>query len=201
MSDPKTLASSAGSVQNKMFTPSAIAIVNMANCPLLIRTSLDDVDKEEATKLIYLMHASLDIVEEKSEQPTSRDNFLGILYQCEQYKIYGLMSTTKVKILLMLSLKMSFGFVPRETDIRQMLKNIHRAYIDSTAMNPFYKPNEPVKSKRLDAFLETIFVQPAAVQAGEARRSPLPGSGVITGDHALVSGGKTSPVNPAVQTV
>lgn len=139
-----------------MFSPCAIAIVSTSNRPLLIRTILDETDKEEATRLIYLMHASLDIVEEKVEQPTSRDNFLGILYQCERYKIYGLMSTTKVKILLMISQRHSFTS-PRENDIRLMLKNIHKVYIDATAMNPFYKPNEPVKSRRLDSYLDTIF--------------------------------------------
>lgn len=139
-----------------MFSPSAVAIVNTANCPLLIRTSYDDIDKEKATNLIYLLHASLDIVQEKAEQPTSRDNFLGILYQCEQYKIYGLLSTTKVKILLMLSQRYNYS-QPRENDIRQMLKNIHKAYIDATAMNPFYKPSEPIKSRRLNSYLDSIF--------------------------------------------
>lgn len=143
-----------------MLSPIAIAIVNADNCPLLIRTNLDDIDKEEATKLIYIMHASLDIVEEKTEQPTSRDNFLGVLYQCEQYKIYGSISTTKVKVLLMISQRYNFG-PTRENDVKQMLKGIHRAYIDATAMNPFYKLNEPVKSKRLDRYLDTIFTDPA----------------------------------------
>lgn len=137
----------------------AVAIVNTANCPLLIRTSYDEVDKDKETNLIYLMHASLDIVQEKTEQPTSRDNFLGVLYQCEQYKIYGLLSTTKVKILLMLNQRYCYG-QPRENDIRQTLKNIHKAYIDATAMNPFYKPSEPIKSKRLNSYLDTIFADP-----------------------------------------
>lgn len=146
-----------------MFAPSAVAIVNTANSPLLLRTSFDDTDKEEATKLIYLMHASLDIVQEKAEQPTSRDNFLGILYQCEQYKIYGLMSTTKVKVLLMISQRHNYN-PPRENDVRQMLRNIHKAYVDATAMNPFYKPNEPINSKRLNSYLDTIFIlQPCGV--------------------------------------
>lgn len=136
-----------------MFPPTAIAIINTSNCPLLIRTCLDDVDKKEATKLIYLLHASLDIVEEK---PTSRENFLGLLYQCEKYKIYGLMSTTKVKVLLMLNHRYNQN-QPRENDIRLMLKDIHRKYVDATAMNPFYSPNEPVRSKRLDTFVDGLF--------------------------------------------
>lgn len=136
-----------------MFPPTAIAIVNTSNCPLLVRTSLDDINKEEATKLIYLLHASLDIVEER---PTSRENFLGLLYQCEKYRIYGLISTTKVKVLLMVSHRYNYN-QPRENDIRLMLKDIHRKYVDATAMNPFYNPNEPVRSKRLDSFLDSLF--------------------------------------------
>lgn len=145
-----------------MISPSCIAVVNTSNCPLLLRTCFDHQPefKDEAIRLVYLMHASLDIVQEKAEQQTSRDNFLGILYQCEQYKIYGLMSTTKVKILLMISQRFNFG-PPRENDVRLILKNIHKAYIDATAMNPFYKPNEPVKSKRLDSYLNTIFAAAA----------------------------------------
>lgn len=123
---------------------------------------MDDIDKDEATKLIYLMHASLDIIEEKVEQPTSRDNFLGVLYQCEQYKIYGLISVTKVKVLLAVSQHYNSGLT-RENDIRLLLKSIHKAYIDSTAMNPFYKPNEPIKSKRFDNFLDTIFTPTQSV--------------------------------------
>lgn len=158
-----------------MLSPSAIAIVNAANCPLLIRTHLDDIDKEEATKLIYLLHASLDIIEEKVEQPTSRDNFLGLLYHCEQHRIYGLMSTTKIKVLLMIGQRYNYE-TPRENDIRSMLKNIHRAYIDATAMNPFYKSSETIKSKRLDTFLDGIFESSSNVSpvpANELNSSPV----------------------------
>lgn len=170
-----------------MFSPSAVAIVNSSNCPLLIRTSLDDIDKEEATKLVYLMHASLDIVEEKAEQPNSRDNFLGVLYQCEQYKIYGLMSTTKVKILLMINQRYNFS-PPRENDIRLVLKNIHKAYVDATTLNPFYNPNEQVKSKRLDSYLDTIFTGASSQQqmgdvatnATSGNQTPMPGVGQVT---------------------
>lgn len=135
---------------------------------------MDEIDSEEAIKLVYLMHASLDIVEERAEQHTTRDNFLGVLYQCEQYKIYGLMSTTKVKILLMINQRYSFGS-PRENDIRQMLKGIHKALVDATAMNPFYKPNEPVKSTRLNSYLDTIISNPANSGLASSSQTPTPG--------------------------
>lgn len=137
-----------------MFSPSAIAIVNNSNCPLLIRTIFDGINKEEAAKLIYLLHASLDIVDEKVAQPSSRDNFLGTLYQCESFKIYGHLTTTKIKILCLISQKL---VIPRENDIRQLLKNVQKAYIQATAMNPFYKVDEPIESKRLDNYLSSLF--------------------------------------------
>lgn len=174
--------------------PTAVAIVNTANCPLLIRTSYDNIDENEATNLIYLLHASLDIVQEKAEQPTSRDNFLGVLYQCEQYKIYGLMSTTKVKILLMISQR-DYNYSPaRESDIRLLLKNIHKAFVDATAMNPFYRLNELVNSKRLDAYLDTIFATTGtnSVAAGDGT---VASSNVTTGQQASAS------TIPTAQTV
>jgi len=93
------------------------------------------------------------------------------------------MSTTKVKILLMIGQRYSYE-TPRENDIRLMLKNIHRAYIDATAMNPFYKMNEPIKSKSLNKYLDTIF------QTDNTSRTPQ-----NTMDQL------TSEGTPAVQTV
>lgn len=155
-----------------------------------MRTCIDQnaENQEEAIKLVYLMHASLDIVQEKAEQQTSRDNFLGVLYQCEQYKIYGSMSTTKVKILLMISQRYNVG-PPRENDIRLILKNIHKAYIDATAMNPFYKPNQPVKSKRLDSYLDTIFTSKTTLNENNIQASAA----------ATVTLGANQPVS--IQTV
>lgn len=139
----------------------AVAIVNSTNCPLLTKTCYDATNKEEATKLIYLLHASLDIVQEKADQPQVRDCFLGILYQSEQFKIYGHLSVTKVKVLILFN---NISML-KENDIRQTLKSIHKQFVDVTSMNPFYKPNETIKSKKLSVFLDSIFcTEPLAEQ-------------------------------------
>lgn len=122
-----------------------------------MKTHADELDEDEASRLNYLLHLSLDSVDEKVTQQTSKDNFLGNLYQCEQFKIYGLITTTKIKILCIIDQKT----IPRENDIRQMLKSIQKAYIEATAMNPFYKPSTPVQSKRLDDYLKVILTTPA----------------------------------------
>ena len=71
---------------------SAVAIVGKDNCPLMIRTRHDydtvnlgsaashdhTLDEENARmKLIYLLHASLDVIDEKQHQLQSREPYLG----------------------------------------------------------------------------------------------------------------------------
>ena len=71
---------------------SAVAIVGKDNCPLMIRTRYDydtvnlvpatshdhPLDEENARmKLIHLLHASLDVVDEKQHQLQSREPYLG----------------------------------------------------------------------------------------------------------------------------
>lgn len=158
-------------------SPSAIAIVSPSNCLLLIKTCHDqDGNVEEATKLTYLLHACLDIVEEKAEnhqqqhqqqthlQPHQQQQqqmpqqlqvnecFLGVLYQSEQHKIFGHLSVTKVKILILFDTLSQI----KETEVRQTLKSIHKEYVDVTAMNPFYKHNDSIKSKKLHSYLNSI---------------------------------------------
>lgn len=59
----------------------ALAIVNRDNHPLLIRTRSDFVQdaasEAERLKLVYLLHSSLDIIEEKQNLTQHRDAYLG----------------------------------------------------------------------------------------------------------------------------
>lgn len=145
----------------EMLAPLAVAIVSSSNCPLFIRTCYDTTNKDEATKLVYLLHASLDIVHERAEEPQVRECFLGVLYLGEQFKIFGHLSVTKVKVLILFNNLISL----KENEVRVMLKSIHKQYVDVTSMNPFYKPNEIIKSKKLNEFLASIFTsEPIADQ-------------------------------------
>lgn len=62
----------------------ALAIVNKDNVPVLVRTRADvlgdlasEADRADATKLVYLLHSSLDIIDEKQNQSQTREAYLG----------------------------------------------------------------------------------------------------------------------------
>ncbi|KAI1287767.1 Trafficking protein particle complex subunit 2-like protein [Halotydeus destructor] len=140
----------------------ALAIVNRENFPLLIKTyvdykgdSADDKEKKEALKLTYLLHSSLDIIEEKQNNLQNREPYLGLLTQLENYKIFGLLSTTKTKVIAVLS---TINHVMlRDTEARNMLKHVHSSYVDATTSNPFYSPGDEIRSKSLNNTIGQIF--------------------------------------------
>lgn len=62
----------------------ALAVVNRDNIPLLIRTRADilgelahETDRNESMKLVYLLHSSLDIIEERQNLAQTREAYLG----------------------------------------------------------------------------------------------------------------------------
>ena len=63
------------------------------------------VPAENELKFTYIVHTSLDVIEEKitivSRNPTDpRDLFLGLLYPTEDYKVYGFITNTQVKFII-----------------------------------------------------------------------------------------------------
>ena len=65
----------------RLFPVLALAIVNNQNRPVLVRTR-----NEDSLGLLFKLHSSLDVVEEKQN---TREPFLGVLAQSDNYKIYG----------------------------------------------------------------------------------------------------------------
>lgn len=112
----------------------ALAIVNNHNTPVLIRTR-----NEDSVDILFKLHSSLDVVEEKQN---TREPFLGILSQSDSYKIYGLCSATNSKILLMVN-----NTSIRDNEARAILKTIHNIYVDVTTSNPFYVHGQPIHSQ------------------------------------------------------
>lgn len=112
----------------------ALAIVNNQNRPVLVRTR-----NEDSLGLLFKLHSSLDVVEEKQN---TREPFLGVLAQSDNYKIYGFCSATHTKVLLMVN----SGFV-RDNEARAILRTIHSAYVEVSANNPFYQFGQMITSK------------------------------------------------------
>ncbi|KPM08482.1 trafficking protein particle complex subunit 2-like protein [Sarcoptes scabiei] len=103
----------------------ALAIVNNHNAPVLIKTR-SPASKDDPSDLIFKLHSSLDVVDEKQ---SSREPFLGVLSQSDNYKIYGYSSATNNKILLMVNMSSI-----RDNEARAMLKAVYNIFVDVTAV-------------------------------------------------------------------
>jgi len=76
-----------------------VAVIGKNNNPLYIR-SFDTT--EDGLKFHYIVHSSLDVVEEKlagKKAAPSADMYMGLLYPTEDYKVYGYITNTRVKLI------------------------------------------------------------------------------------------------------
>lgn len=79
----------------------------------------------------------------------------GLLVQGESYKVYGLLSACRMKLVLMVSTAAATTF--RDNEARQMLKTVHSALVEATSTNPFYQPGQPIKSRHLESTIDSVF--------------------------------------------
>lgn len=82
----------------------------------------------------------------------SYDMYLGLLYPTEEYRVYGYVTNSRVKIVLVLD---GEGGVLKDPELRSAFRKLHAAYIDVVA-NPFYIPCQRISSARFDALAAEI---------------------------------------------
>eukprot|EP00118_Oscarella_pearsei_P010335 m.63045 g.63045 ORF g.63045 m.63045 type:complete len:144 (+) comp35129_c0_seq7:600-1031(+) len=126
-----------------------IAVIAKENYPLYVKSSTPDED----LKFHYLVHTSLDVVEEKVAAVSPgrsggdlRELYLGLLYPTEDYKIYGYMTNTRVKFIAVVENTNSYA---KDTEMKTMFKTLHTAYGDLLS-NPFYIPGDQIQSKAFE---------------------------------------------------
>ncbi|KAH3774055.1 trafficking protein particle complex subunit 2-like protein [Dreissena polymorpha] len=127
-----------------------VAVIAKENYPLYIKASTADNE----LKFYYTVHSSLDVIEEKINSAgknanDQRELYLGLLYPTEDYKVYGYVTNTKIKFVIVVE---SSNTTLRDTEIRSMFRKLHQGYVDMLC-NPFYIPGESVSSK---SFSETV---------------------------------------------
>ncbi|XP_074567555.1 uncharacterized protein LOC141824212 [Curcuma longa] len=120
-----------------------VAVVGHQNNPLYLQsfTGADD-----ALKLHHIVHCSLDVIDERVNNPkrsviTLNESYLGLLYPTESYKVYGYLSNTKVKFLVVTT-----DLDVKDTDIRSFFRRFHAAYVDAVS-NPFHVPGKKIVSR------------------------------------------------------
>ena len=108
--------------------------------------------------LQYSLHTSLDVVEEKltnSNKSSGADNrelYLGSLYSSEHQKVFGYVTNTRIKFIIITDNNNS---TLRDNEIRQMFRKLHTAYTNIMA-NPFYIPGENITSTKFDSMVKSI---------------------------------------------
>ncbi|KAL0589773.1 hypothetical protein ABG067_002322 [Albugo candida] len=79
-----------------------VAVVGAANNPLYLRT----FDEDEDLTFRHIVHVSLDLVEEKLRSWTSvaakNEMYLGFLSPIEDYRVYGYITNTNIKLIAVL---------------------------------------------------------------------------------------------------
>eukprot|EP00850_Spirogloea_muscicola_P002420 SM000009S23549 [mRNA] locus=s9:631103:632355:- [translate_table: standard] len=113
----------------------------------------------DALKFHHAVHCALDVIEERvlaakrsganggAAAGGGSDTFLGLLYPTEDYRVYGYVSNTRIKFVLVAD-----DEELRDADVRSFFRRFHLAYVDA-ASNPFHVPGKRITSP---AFAERV---------------------------------------------
>ncbi|CAH1110758.1 unnamed protein product [Psylliodes chrysocephalus] len=129
------------------------AIIGKDNSPKFFVT----INPDEELQFQYRVLSSLDIVEDKLNSGVkggadTKELYLGMLLSLEAHKIYGYVTNTKIKFIIVVD---STNMVLRDNEIRSMFRKIHSEYADIVS-NPFYIPGEPISSKNFTTNIKNI---------------------------------------------
>eukprot|EP00267_Zea_mays_P051212 XP_020404126.1 trafficking protein particle complex subunit 2-like protein isoform X1 [Zea mays] len=81
---------------------------------------------------------------------TLNETFLGLLYPTENYRVYGYLTNTKVKFIMVTT-----DLNAKDADARNFFRKFHAAYVDAVS-NPFHVPGKKVASRSFGARVSTI---------------------------------------------
>ncbi|XP_008564094.1 PREDICTED: trafficking protein particle complex subunit 2-like protein isoform X3 [Galeopterus variegatus] len=120
-----------------------------------------------------MVHTSLDVVDEKISAMgkalvDQRELYLGLLYPTEDYKVYGYVTNSKVKFVMVVD---SSNTALRDNEIRSvsagdwrttpgwwMFRKLHNSYTD-VMCNPFYNPGDRIQSRAFDNMVMSMMIQ------------------------------------------
>ncbi|KAI5719075.1 hypothetical protein M8J76_004726 [Diaphorina citri] len=130
-----------------------VAVVSHNNSPKYIAC----VNPDNELEFHYKVHTSLDVIEEKlsntgKSNTESREFYLGILYSTEEHTIYGYVTNTKVKFMIVTE---TSNKLLRDNEIRAMFRKLHSAYTHIIC-NPFYVPGDDIKSKYFEQVARSV---------------------------------------------
>ncbi|KAJ8659172.1 hypothetical protein O0I10_005211 [Lichtheimia ornata] len=126
-----------------------IALIGKQNNPLYIKNFSNT---HPDLKYHYIAHTSIDVIEERvASGPKNLDSYLGLLYAMEDLAVYGYITNTRVKFIVVVSV--TDGII-RDAEMKAIFKKVHAAYL-SQVCNPFYNLDSQ-KSLGGKAFVRAI---------------------------------------------
>ncbi|TPX35887.1 hypothetical protein SmJEL517_g01806 [Synchytrium microbalum] len=135
----------------------AICVIGAKNQPLFIK-SFNTLPESSQLHYHYIAHISVDIIEEKVNGSKLTDLYLGLLYSMEDYSVYGYVTNTRVKFLIVIQLA---DFAVKDVELKNIFRKIHQAYVN-LILNPFYDPesNQLITSKSFTKSMEELVTKP-----------------------------------------
>ncbi|KAK7856517.1 trafficking protein particle complex subunit 2-like protein [Quercus suber] len=120
-----------------------VAVVGHQNNPLYIQSF---TEADDALKLHHIVHCSLDVVDERVNNPKNLDQLsmrhFWVFFIPLKITKYGYLTNTKVKFILV------------TTDL-DFFRRFHAAYVDAVS-NPFHVPGKKITSKTFAERVSTI---------------------------------------------
>jgi len=133
-----------------------VAVIGKENEPLFLQTFAESKE-DSGLRFHYHAHTALDVIEEKltkkpaySTAPLNRELYLGALFTVEDCKVYGYVTNTKIKFVLVLQ-RVPIG----DLFVKNIFRDLHELFID-TMSNPFCKLNSKIESPTFEHKLQNI---------------------------------------------
>ncbi|OQR81497.1 trafficking protein particle complex subunit 2 [Thraustotheca clavata] len=140
-----------------------VAIVGANNNPLFVRS----IEEDDDLSFHYIVHISLDIIEEKGMIRSDRkvdscvivvklskdDMYLGFLGPVEDYRVYGYVTNTLVKIIVVVQ-----DAPIKESEMRNLFTELHKLYVNAMS-NPFAIIGERIKSEKFEKKVYNLVLQ------------------------------------------
>ncbi|VDN97837.1 unnamed protein product [Rodentolepis nana] len=156
-----------------------VAVISNKNSPLYFKT----LNQEESLSFKFRVYGTLDIIDDKVSSKSFKSSYtdkevthkyLGLLYPIDDHYIYGYITNTHIKFILIQESHSTAADLPKsnapshtDADIKSIFEEIHNAYIRLVS-SPFYVPGTPIDpslscaARKFDQVIERILsVSPA----------------------------------------
>ncbi|PRP85002.1 trafficking protein particle complex subunit 2-like protein [Planoprotostelium fungivorum] len=99
-----------------------------------------------------------DVVSSVQGKKASVDTYLGLLCPTEDYKVFGYITNSKIKLIMLVD-----DLEVKEAEIKQFFRVFHSKFADAVC-NPFYVIDQPINSKRFDMDITNLVKSKALLQ-------------------------------------